>query len=420
MGNLTGGRPLSPDAAAYAAYVILGLGLVGMRDDRRADLIALLDALLLGGAALALFWRFLVQPAIALAHAPVHVRVILAGYPAASVVMIVLAARLAFEHGWTWHPHQLALFISIVLLCMGDVLSELADAHIANVSSLWIYGIYGGAYISATIAMLHPSLSGSNRPISVRRKALGTARLGLIGLSFAGPAVLAIFPRTDHADPTLAVIVLGLTAIAIARLTMLLRSQDNLILRATTDGLTGLANRAAFDESLPAMLQAARKANQPIAVAFIDLDNFKQINDTYGHPTGDDVLRNTARRIVSATRGTDLVARNGGDEFVMVLNHPVSPASASQILERLRADLSRPLGPPHPRIATTASIGLAYFPPQELPANASLLLTTADARMYESKSAGRNRVTTNRTPSQLATTTSGLPNPGSITQPARL
>lgn len=188
---------------------------------------------------------------------------------------------------------------------------------------------------------------------------------------------------------------------------------------AVVDPLCGIYNRRGFLREAKAMLESTSGLDGS-ALVLADVDHFKQINDTYGHPTGDDVLRNTARRIVSATRGTDLVARNGGDEFVMVLNHPVSPASASQILERLRADLSRPLGPPHPRIATTASIGLAYFPPQELPANASLLLTTADARMYESKSAGRNRVTTNRTPAQSATTTSGLPNPGSITQPARL
>ena len=158
---------------------------------------------------------------------------------------------------------------------------------------------------------------------------------------------------------------------------------------AMEDQLTGLANRRRVEFELPPLLDAARLRNAPLCLAAIDLDRFKLVNDQFGHAVGDDVLRALGQLLVANTRGSDLVARMGGEEFIVVLDG-TTLAVAGEICERLRQAVA---AHDWPRLtaglAVTISIGLCDAG-QAL--NMRELLEQADALLYAAKHGGRNRV----------------------------
>jgi len=163
--------------------------------------------------------------------------------------------------------------------------------------------------------------------------------------------------------------------------------------RAQIDGLTGLWNRAHFDQQLSAEISDSRRSGRPLTLAFCDLDRFKSINDSYGHPAGDAVLEGFARILLSELRQHDLACRYGGEEFALILRN-TSEAEAAVVLERIRARLESHSWPLHPERAVTASFGIAsWIGEEEGPAG---LVARADAALYEAKSRGRNRVARHR------------------------
>ena len=162
-------------------------------------------------------------------------------------------------------------------------------------------------------------------------------------------------------------------------------------LAASTDPLTGLANRAVLFDRLNLEIARARRHAHPVALAIVDLDAFKDFNDRYGHVAGDRFLVDVSRALVEAIRDTDLAARFGGDEFVVLL--PEADATqAVACLERIRSGIA------HARIAgaesgSTASAGIAVFDPAvRASVSVSAWLRQADAALYAAKAAGRNRV----------------------------
>ncbi len=156
---------------------------------------------------------------------------------------------------------------------------------------------------------------------------------------------------------------------------------------AVTDALTGIANRRALTEGLDRVLQTAGLEGGELSVVMIDLDNFKQVNDRFGHAVGDRVLEATAMALVSAARRGDLVTRYGGEEFVVVLPECLAE-EAAQWAERARLLVRQGVDPEIGR-PVTASFGTATWMPGE---TATELLSRADAAMYEAKAAGRDRV----------------------------
>ena len=168
--------------------------------------------------------------------------------------------------------------------------------------------------------------------------------------------------------------------------TELRRLQDRLAALALRDPLTGLANRRLLDELLDAELARTQRSEVPLAVAYIDLDGLKQVNDTYGHDAGDVVLRETACRLVTLVRGADVVARLGGDEFVVVYE-PKDPNS-DRLLDRIDAALEQPIEiAPGISVSCPASVGTADT--RIVGANATKLLAAADDAMYQVKRARR-------------------------------
>jgi diguanylate cyclase (GGDEF)-like protein len=155
--------------------------------------------------------------------------------------------------------------------------------------------------------------------------------------------------------------------------------------RATRDELTGLGNRWHLLDSGELAVQRSRRYAHPVAIVYLDLDQFKQLNDREGHAAGDAALRATARALLGVARATDLVARLGGDEFA-VLPPEVDRASARDAAMRMSAAVDAALGATSPGVS--ASIGVAWFGDPAPPI--SQLLEAADSLMYESKCHRRN------------------------------
>jgi diguanylate cyclase (GGDEF)-like protein len=156
---------------------------------------------------------------------------------------------------------------------------------------------------------------------------------------------------------------------------------------AHTDVLTGLPNRRALDDRLRLALARAARNGREAAVLFLDLDGFKQVNDRFGHAAGDELLRAVAGRLRAAVRATDTVARQGGDEFIVLLEDIRARANAVQIAEKIIAEARRPIDLAGERVSVSASVGIAYG---DALASAEDLLKRADAALYEAKGAGRN------------------------------
>ena len=162
--------------------------------------------------------------------------------------------------------------------------------------------------------------------------------------------------------------------------------------QATTDALTGLANRAAFDQYLIEQFKAAQKANKPLALLLFDLDRFKSVNDTHGHPAGDAVLRGVAKILLSAARPGNLACRYGGEELAFVLPG-VARAQASHAAEILRKAIAvKPILFNGISIPVTTSIGVALYEPGCLFREPAHLMKAADLSVYAAKHAGRNCV----------------------------
>jgi diguanylate cyclase (GGDEF)-like protein/PAS domain S-box-containing protein len=167
------------------------------------------------------------------------------------------------------------------------------------------------------------------------------------------------------------------------------RYEEQLAYRATHDDLTGIPNRQLVIDRLSHAIHSARRRNGTVTVLFIDLDNFKLVNDTMGHASGDAVLRIVADRLAGLVRGGDTAGRFGGDEFVLILEDPESQANVGQVIERVARTLSAPMDIDGASHTLTMSIGHCSYPQDGGTADA--LLLHADIAMYHAKRRGRNR-----------------------------
>ncbi len=171
--------------------------------------------------------------------------------------------------------------------------------------------------------------------------------------------------------------------------------------QATTDALTGLANRAAFDQFLTEQFANAKKTNRPLALLLMDLDHFKSVNDTHGHPAGDAVLRGVAKILLGAVRDGNLACRYGGEELAFVIPG-MERAHASGAAEMLRkAIAAKPIISGGISIPVTASIGVAMYEPGSPFREPAHLMKAADISVYAAKHAGRNCVKVFSLPAKL-------------------
>ncbi|HET7547679.1 MAG TPA: EAL domain-containing protein [Usitatibacter sp.] len=176
--------------------------------------------------------------------------------------------------------------------------------------------------------------------------------------------------------------------IALANIDDRKRVQEDMRRRALHDPLTGLANRAMFLESLERAMHKARRRSAQFSLLFVDLDRFKEVNDTMGHAAGDALLKAVTERLVMAVRQSDLVARLGGDEFVILIEEHEGPEEVMIVAQKVLSMVARPVPVDWREAAVSASIGIASFP--EDGEDIEALMRNADTAMYQAKERGRN------------------------------
>jgi diguanylate cyclase (GGDEF)-like protein len=162
----------------------------------------------------------------------------------------------------------------------------------------------------------------------------------------------------------------------------------DLTFRAENDSLTGLPNRALFYDRLATAMTRCRRSKNLMALLYVDIDNFKKINDSLGHAAGDDLLCSFAQRLSQCVRASDTVARLGGDEFTVILENLSSRETAQSVVDKLMAALRRPFRTGDDDVEARASIGIAYFTNENIKADA--LIKQADSALYRAKQRGRN------------------------------
>jgi len=168
------------------------------------------------------------------------------------------------------------------------------------------------------------------------------------------------------------------------------RQSDELIWQhANFDALTGLPNRRFFQERLEHEIRLSRRSDLPLALMFLDLDGFKDVNDTLGHDAGDLLLKETAERLQNCVRDTDTVARLGGDEFTVILTGQHSPGSVNRVADHILKELAEPFRLEQETAHVTASIGITLYPGDAT--DIEDLLKNADQAMYAAKQHGKNQ-----------------------------
>jgi diguanylate cyclase (GGDEF)-like protein/PAS domain S-box-containing protein len=166
-------------------------------------------------------------------------------------------------------------------------------------------------------------------------------------------------------------------------------AEERIHFMATHDALTGLPNRALLKDRLTQALLYAKRYDRWVTVMFVDLDNFKFVNDSLGHNAGDELLKTVAQRMVNAIRSTDTVVRLGGDEFVVLfLDQSKNQSLISLAMQKVRTAIAQPISVEGHNFQVTCSIGLANYPNDGL--DAETLLANADAAMYRAKEIGRD------------------------------
>jgi diguanylate cyclase (GGDEF)-like protein/PAS domain S-box-containing protein len=166
-------------------------------------------------------------------------------------------------------------------------------------------------------------------------------------------------------------------------------AEEKITLLARSDALTGLANRSTFTERLNQAHAGAKRGALGFAILYLDLDKFKPVNDTFGHPVGDLLLQQVAQRLRDCTRESDLVARLGGDEFAIIQGEIKEPANAGVLAAKIQSALALPFSINGNDINISVSIGISPYVPGSSGADA--MLVQADLALYRSKDAGRNQ-----------------------------
>jgi diguanylate cyclase (GGDEF)-like protein len=400
LGLITSSRSIVPDLITIPGYFLAAAGFFGIvharQRGRDSEIDTLLDAAVSALAAMALGWLFLLNPS-QLSHSPLSVRLILATYPTLSVLLVALAASIAFSRGSRRVVANNLLMLSMISVLVGDVVYMLVETHVVDIPKNLVDLPYAIGLLLLTATVLHPSMRDITAPVPAQEATPTIGRLVVVAVALAIPGIITVMrvdaPTGDRIAMT--VIVLSLTAAAITRLFRAVRaharSEARLVHQATHDLLTGLPNRAYVQEYVGQALQSATTRNR-VALMFLDVDRFKLVNDSYGHTHGDAFLVAVAQRLRASIRPSDLVARIGGDEFVVVGSGLGSDAEALELGQRTRRLFSAPFEVRGAELTSTVSIGVAMSDGTDEEANAETMIRDADIAMYSAKESGRDTV----------------------------
>ncbi|MGK2947148.1 MAG: putative bifunctional diguanylate cyclase/phosphodiesterase [Acidimicrobiales bacterium] len=283
---------------------------------------------------------------------------------------------------WLFLLAWTAVLVADSSLLVGAVTDDGPTGRLVDATRMMGFALLGAA-------ALHPAAGAAAEPVQRRTQGLPRSQvLVLAAAVLVGPAVLTPGLGTSGATSILAVSAV-LSLLVIVYLVRLVQGRAAFEHRAHHDELTGLANRRLLEERASLAIAHARRTGTHAAVLFLDLDRFKNVNDSLGHATGNVLLQEVAGRLLAATRKDDTVARLGGDEFVVVFQDLDGPAAAASLAEVILQRFNDPFTVNGHRIFASPSIGVASYPTDG--DDAHELLENADRAMYRAKGQGRRR-----------------------------
>ncbi|GIH02592.1 GGDEF-domain containing protein [Rhizocola hellebori] len=417
---------------ALAALLVLAAN----RPWRPPHAVLILDALVVVGSLFILTWATSLGGVVqAGAPTPAAFAVAIA-YPASDLVLVTIMVLLVvFGRS---NPRQLPALLTLVLGLVALSVSDSFFAYLVSLGAEEMPPIFDIGFIAGpALVALAATDRGKRRPEDGNRgrdKAYELAYLLLpyVPLAATGVLISIQLATGETIDTTEKVVGLLVLCMVVARQLITLLENRMLLERvrygqarlehqAFHDPLTGLANRALFHDRLAEAVEAYRLEHRPIGLLFIDLDDFKLVNDSYGHETGDMVLCGVADRLRTCMSGVDVVARLGGDEFAVLLCGGTEPEAAGELIREV---LLPPFRFGDRQVSVSASIGAAVTAEQEPDLTADALLRRVDAAMYDGKQNGKGVMMIYRSdlaawahpdlPTLLAAAVRGEPHAGAI------
>ena len=389
--------PTWADASYLSFYVVAAYSLLSIPGQRwsaseRARRLLDMGTVFVGGAVL--IWYAALGPALTSGARFDLVDLVTYAYPVGDLLLLFGILSALWRGVRPSAVLSLRLFAAgILLLIAADLTYDYMTAHSGYlggdpVDTLWVValtaiGLSAACQLHAKPARgpVQPAAATTRaRPFSLPYLAIVSSYLLLAGVGL----------RTVQFDPLGGLLIgaLVLTFMVSTRQYLALRDYGRLATRyqalATVDGITGLYNRRHFMEAAEAAFAHAQRTGKPFAALMIDVDKFKQINDTHGHMAGDRVLTELAQLCREHTRPDDIVGRYGGDEFIIMVPG-ITTLRAVQLADQLIRPAGRVLGRDEKPLAYSVSVGIAECPPD---ADLSLLLMHADLAMYEAKQSG--------------------------------
>ena len=389
-------QSLVSESLFLTSQILLVLGLVLIVRRRLTGQAAnvLADGLIVGIGAWLIVWVYLVQPSLGITGNSASFTSIRSLTLGVAMIVLFLLVTLLFSETVP-SPANAFIGLAIALGLAGLILRAVVSRGDVSFSTatldaplLMAVALAGAAFIHPTIR--HIAEAGSHTVVPALMTRLLTTTSSLI----APIIILAIDKPTNSQDTTVRTItVCILAAVVMSRVVQSVRlnahTQEQLVKSALTDSLTGLPNRVLMLQHIESAMRTSWKTNLQPTVLFIDVDRFKNINDSLGHSIGDDVLTEVSRRLTSAVPTHATVARIAGDEFVILDTTTETVTQSVLLAEKVLDSLRSPITTRDGDMFVTASIGVAYAPTAvELSANE--LMRHADTAMYRAKNAGRN------------------------------
>jgi diguanylate cyclase len=418
-------RPAPYPSPADYVYLIgllaIALGLIGTLRARgaRRDVDGIIDATIVAVGVGTIFWTFFMAPYAEDGSLTTLVKVVSISYPMMDVLLIAVIVRLLLAPGAHPASHRL-LALAIGATLVADVAYSIDVVSGGYQTGSAIDGLWLAFYWLLAAAALHPSMVSAVTPRRSERIPRVWWRMGALTVAASlAPTTLVIQWLLDRPFdvPVIASASIGMFLLVVVRMhrlvlmvgstveelkeehAMLLGSLEardllerQLRYQAFHDPLTDLANRNLFNEQLGHSIRRLGRTGGAVGLIFLDLDDFKHINDERGHAVGDRVLASLGVRLREVLRASDIAARMGGDEFSILLESIASSTDATAVAERVLDALRRPFVIEGEEISTHASVGVAStIDPATRPQD---LLRQSDLAMYAAKNRGKNRSVT--------------------------
>ncbi|HEV3322167.1 MAG TPA: aminotransferase class I/II-fold pyridoxal phosphate-dependent enzyme [Solirubrobacteraceae bacterium] len=372
------------DGMWLTLYPCCYIGIVGLARlrERRVPARMWLDGIVAGLGIAAIGAAIVVRPVLATVSGGTAAVITEMAYPLCDLLLAALVVGVLALRGWRLDRMWAMLGAGFIALAAADCLYALQVAHGASAPSALTNMTYDIGVMLLALAAWQPGATIEADTVP------STAVLGIPAAFTVSALGLLVYDHFSRLDPIALTLAMLTMLAAFARIALTFRDVRALAetrRQAMTDDLTSMPNRRHFLRRVHDGIIASRATGASVALLLVDLDHFKELNDTLGHDAGDQLLCQVGERLRTVLRATDTAARLGGDEFGVLLAEPCDGATAALVAEKILKAIAQPFPIKDVGLRVTASIGIALFP--ENAENDEQLMQHADVAMYEAKAA---------------------------------